>query len=149
MPSGLCVGACGTGRRVLLVEDNPDGRESLRLLLSLLGHRVEVAATGPDGVRKALQVRPNVALIDLSLPGMDGLQVARWLRATLGASVVLIAYTADDDPATTQAVAEAGYDAHVVKPARLRDLEPWLEWSPAGDVTPKTGRAGRPMRPSG
>jgi len=133
----------------LLVEDNPDGRESLRLLLSLLGHRVEAAATGTEGVRKALQNRPEVAVIDLSLPGMDGLQVARWLRATLGPSVVLVAHTADDDPETAEAVADAGYDAHLIKPAQLRDLEPWLEWIPDGPAAPKAGRGGRPMRSRG
>src|SRR4051812_17976243 len=142
MPLGVCAAACEEGRNVLLVEDNPDGRESLRLLLSLLGHHVEVAATGPDGVRKALQTHPDVAVIDLSLPGMDGLQVGRWVRSALGPSVTLVAYTADDDPDTARAVAEAGYNAHMVKPARLDDLDPWLRWNPDRPSTPSRGQAG-------
>ena len=59
-------------KHILVIEDNPDGRESLRLLLSLLGHKVDVAADGIEGVRKALAIRPDVALIDIGLPRLDG-----------------------------------------------------------------------------
>jgi CheY-like chemotaxis protein len=59
-------------RRVLIVEDNPDGRETLRLLLDLWGYQVEAAADGAEGVRKALAWRPDAAVVDLHLPLLDG-----------------------------------------------------------------------------
>jgi len=113
-------------RHILLVEDNADGRESLRLLLSYLGHQVDVAADGVEGVKKALAGHPDVAIVDIGLPGFDGYQVARRIRAALGQNVVLIAYTAYDDVDTQQRVAEAGFDAHLVKPIELCELAPWL-----------------------
>lgn len=114
------------GTRVLIIEDNPDGRESLRLLLSLLGFEVDVAADGREGLRKALDGHPEVAIIDLGLPGLDGFEVARRVRAALGRRVVLLAYSAyarDDAPCR---VREAGFDAHLVKPATLEEFMPWL-----------------------
>ncbi len=118
------------GRRVLLVEDNEDGRESLRLLLSLLGHRVTVAADGIDGVRQALRTRPEVAIIDIGLPGLDGWQVARRVRKALGREVALIAYSAYDGAEIETRVREAGFDGQVVKPADLQAFSPWLSASP-------------------
>jgi len=112
------------GRSVLLVEDSPDGREALRCLLSLLGHRVEVAADGAEGVRKALALRPEVVLIDLGLPRLDGYEVARQIRAALGNKVVLLAYTVRDQAEAGQLVREAGFDGHLVKPVELRALAP-------------------------
>lgn len=118
------------GRRILLVEDNEDGRESLRLLLSLLGHRVIVAADGMDGVRQALHTRPEVAIIDIGLPGMDGCQVARRVRKALGRQVALVAYSAYDGADIETEVREAGFDGQVVKPADLQAFSPWLAVSP-------------------
>lgn len=113
-------------RRILLVEDNDDGRESLRLLLSYLGHSVDVAADGVEGVQKALTLRPDVALVDIGLPRLDGYQVARRIRAALGHTVILLAYTAYDNADTERRVIEAGFDAHLVKPIELSELAPWL-----------------------
>jgi CheY-like chemotaxis protein len=116
----------GTRRRVLLIEDNPDGRESLRMLLSYLGHQVDVAADGEEGVQKALALLPDLALVDIGLPGMNGYEAARRIRAALGRNIVLIAYTAYDSEETERQVAEAGFDAHLVKPIELSELSPWL-----------------------
>lgn len=113
-------------RRILLVEDNVDGRESLRLLLAYLGHQVDVAADGVEGVQKALVFQPEIAIVDIGLPQLDGYQVARRIRALMGQSVILIAYTAYDGPDTVQRVTEAGFDAHLVKPIELSELAPWL-----------------------
>jgi CheY-like chemotaxis protein len=115
-----------TRRHILIIEDNVDGRESLRLLLSYLGHAVEVAADGVEGVQKALALQPDIALVDIGLPGLDGYQVARRIRAALGDDVILIAYTAYDSPDTEQQVIEAGFDAHLIKPIELSELAPWL-----------------------
>jgi CheY-like chemotaxis protein len=109
------------------VEDNEDGRETLRLLLELQGHRVEVAEDGCEGVKKALAHKPDVALIDLGLPRLNGFQVARRLREALGQRIRLIAYTAYDQPETEKHVREAGFDAHLVKPAPLDQLLGYLE----------------------
>lgn len=113
-------------RHVLVVEDNADGRESLRLLLSFLGHQVDVAADGVEGVQLALARHPDIAIVDIGLPRLDGYQVARRIRAALGDKVVLIAYTAYDDIDTKDRVVEAGFDAHLIKPVELSELAPWL-----------------------
>ena len=68
-------------RRILVVEDSPDVRETLAEFLRMLGHSVELAATGPEGAEKLLALRPDVALVDVGLPGMDGYEVARAVRA--------------------------------------------------------------------
>ena len=112
-------------RRVLIVEDNPDSRESLRFLLSRFGHQVDTAATGPEGVRLGVARPHDVAVIDLGLPGCDGFRVARSLRAAAGASITLIAYTADDESDKRAQAQAAGFDAYLVKP---RDLVGLLRW---------------------
>jgi two-component system, sensor histidine kinase len=110
-------------RRVLVVEDNDDGRETLRLLLELCGYEVAVAADGVAGVQKAHEFRPDAALIDLGLPGMDGLQVARTLRAVFGEAVLLVAVTGLAQPEDRRRTWEAGFDAHLRKPADLDELQ--------------------------
>ena len=114
-------------RHVLLIEDNPDGRESLRLLLSLLGYEVEVAADGAEGLRKGLEMHPDVAIVDIGLPKLDGYQVGQRLRQALGRSVTLVAYTAYDEDAADRRAAEAGFDAWLVKPVELSVLTTWLD----------------------
>src|SRR5438067_13523369 len=81
-------------RRVLVVEDNPDSRLSLHLLLEMRGYDVEEAEDGLRGVRKALDWQPDVAVVDIGLPVFDGYEVARQLKAALGGSIRLIALTA-------------------------------------------------------
>ena len=114
--------ARAAGRHVLVVEDHPDGRESLRLLLSLLGDRVTVAADGDEGVRLGLRLRPQAAVVDLHLPRLDGYQVARRLRAALGRGVVLIAHTAYGQPEDRERALAAGFDPWLSKPAEPREL---------------------------
>ncbi|HEY7157493.1 MAG TPA: ATP-binding protein, partial [Gemmataceae bacterium] len=107
---------------VLIIEDNTDARETLATLLRMLGHRTDTAATGPEGVRLALAVRPQVVLIDLGLPGLDGFQVARQIRAAQGKAVRLVAltgYVLEEDRRRTE---EAGFDAHLPKPVELEEL---------------------------
>jgi len=117
-------------RRVLLVEDNEDTRDALRELLSLWGHQVEVAQDGFQGVARFPEVRPEVALVDLGLPGMDGFQVARRIRETEGGQAVfLVALTGYGGTHGQQAV-EAGFDLHLVKPVAPAALERLLEQLP-------------------
>jgi two-component system, sensor histidine kinase len=114
-------------RRVLVVEDNPDGRETLRLLLGLWGHQVEVAEDGLRGVQKALDWRPDVAIVDIGLPLLDGYEVARRVRARLKGKVRLIALTAYGSPEDRAWALASGFDYHLVKPCDLRELLQLLE----------------------
>jgi signal transduction histidine kinase/ActR/RegA family two-component response regulator len=108
-------------RRVLIVEDNPDGRETLRVLLEALGHEVYEAADGEAGVVAALTLDPEVALVDIGLPVVDGYEVARRVRAGGGTMrlVALTGYGRDDD---VRRALEAGFDLHLLKPAGVEQL---------------------------
>ncbi len=111
--------------KVLIVEDNRDVRTTLRMLLTMaLGHDVHEAADGLGAIRVALEQRPDVALIDLGLPDLDGYEVARRLRAVHSRDemvlVALTGYGTDEDRARTQA---AGFDVHLVKPVQTAALE--------------------------
>jgi CheY-like chemotaxis protein len=113
-------------RDVLVIEDNEDGRETLRILLELAGHRVETANDGVTGVEKALALQPEVALIDVGLPKLDGYEVARRIRAGSrngGRRPLLIALTGYGAPEDRQRALEAGFDAHMVKPVDNDALE--------------------------
>src|SRR4030095_3900381 len=105
------------GLHILVVEDNRDGRESLRDLLEIWGHRVAVAESGPAGIEKAFSVRPEVALIDIGLPGLDGNEVARQIRSILdGDAISLIAMTGYGQPEDRRRALQAGFDFYLVKP---------------------------------
>jgi len=102
---------------VLLVEDSADAREILRMILELSGYLVTCAEDGPGGVAAALRCRPGAALVDIGLPGYDGYEVARRIRAAPeGASVLLVALTGYGQPADRRRAEEAGFDLHFVKP---------------------------------
>jgi CheY-like chemotaxis protein len=118
---------------VLIVEDNPDGREALRLLVGQWGHQAEAAADGAEGVRKALAWRPDAAVVDLGLPLLDGFQLAREVRSCLGGGVLLIALTGMSHPESQRRAAQAGFDVHMPKPADLDVLQQLL----AGASQPK------------
>jgi CheY-like chemotaxis protein len=98
-----------------VVEDNEDARESLRLVLAQRGQRVRVARDAQDALAQARVQLPEVALIDIGLPDMDGYEVARTIRALPGgAGIRLIALTGFS--AQPERSAAAGFDAHLVKP---------------------------------
>ncbi|MGC4070426.1 MAG: PAS domain S-box protein [Polyangiaceae bacterium] len=107
----------GTVRRILVVEDNVDAAQSLRELLELLGHEVEVRHSGPQGVAAARTFQPHLVLCDIGLPGMDGYEVARAIRSEPTLSrlhlVALSGYARPQD--LTMAIG-AGFDRHLSKP---------------------------------
>jgi len=104
-------------RRILIVEDNDDARESLRLLLESLGHRVLEAGDGQRGLALALHHQPEVVLIDLGLPELDGYEVARALRSSpICKTAALIAVTGYGQADDRRRSKDAGFDAHLVKP---------------------------------
>lgn len=107
-------------KRILIVEDNRDTADSLAALLETYGHTVSVAYTGPDGLAAALASKPDIAIVDIGLPGMDGHELARQLRAQPnGADCLLIAATAYSREEDIARSAAAGFDAHFVKPVPL------------------------------
>jgi len=118
---------------VLIVEDNPDGRQSLVTLLSLHGFQVEEAADGAEGVTKGLALRPFAAVVDVGLPIMDGFDVARELRRAFHGDVLLIAHTAYAFPDFRQRADAAGFDHLLAKPCVIADLIELLRsWRPSG-----------------
>jgi signal transduction histidine kinase len=120
-------------RQILLVEDDDNVREALRRILKLDGHRVEVARDGPEGVELALATAPEVVFIDIGLPGIDGYEVGRRIRAGLGSRVLLVALTAHGLEEDRRRSTEAGFDAHLVKPASYEDLTRILGRERRGD----------------
>ena len=115
-------------RRLLVVEDNMDARQTLRTLLETLGHEVHEAADGEAGVAAALERRPDLVFVDIGLPRLDGYEVARRLRAAHLRSrlVALTGYGRDDD---VQRAREAGFDDHLLKPATLDQLRAAIDAS--------------------
>ncbi len=107
---------------LLIIEDNDDSRESLGMLLELLGHRVELAENGSQGIAMATATEPRIALVDIGLPDMSGYEVARHLRTTFGDRIYLIALTGYSQSDDKKKSHEAGFDAHLVKPASVDEL---------------------------
>jgi signal transduction histidine kinase len=106
-----------TRKRVLLIEDNKDAREMLRMVLELAGHVVYEASDGVSGLELLDTERPDVGIIDIGLPRMDGYQVARRIRdLPHGRNMLLLALTGYGSPADVKRAEEHGFDHHLVKP---------------------------------
>lgn len=122
-----------SGTRVLIVEDNADARETLKGLLEAYGYAVEVAANGEEGLRCLLDLSPDVAIVDIGLPGLDGFEVARRIRAIPeGSGVKLVALTGYSGPDAEQRTAQAGFDLHLVKPVDAATLPDILRTASRG-----------------
>jgi signal transduction histidine kinase/ActR/RegA family two-component response regulator len=129
--------------RVLIIEDNADARESLHALLALEGHEVHEAEDGRAGIEIAERVRPDVVLVDIGLPGIDGYEVARHLRAreaALGIEWRIIALSGYGQPEDVRQAEEAGFHAHLVKPVKLAALQHAMRGSEGREKNPE-----RPM----
>lgn len=108
--------------RVLVVDDDADLVRSSAQLLGLTGHDARAALTGRDALAEAARFRPEVVLLDLTLPDLEGAEVARRLRADLGPGVVLLAVSGLD--LAERPPTEPGlFDGHLVKPVVLKDLD--------------------------
>jgi signal transduction histidine kinase/ActR/RegA family two-component response regulator len=129
--------AGGPAQRILIVDDNADSADSLSRLLRVLGHEVQTAHDGPAALELARTHPPGIVLLDIGLPGMDGLEVARRMRHELGLSrAVLVALTGhgqEDDKRRSQ---EVGFDAHFVKPVDLDALHALLAQTEPPDAAP-------------
>jgi signal transduction histidine kinase/ActR/RegA family two-component response regulator len=114
----------GAARRVLVVDDNRDSADSLAMLLRVLGHEVEVAHDGVEALRLAARVQPDVVLLDIGLPRINGYDVARQLRQMPWArSILLIAVTGWGQDEDRRRSRESGFDRHLVKPVDLAALQ--------------------------
>ena len=102
--------------RILIVEDHDESRVVMRLVLEQHGHQVHEAADGARGVELAAALRPDVALIDVGLPGLDGYEVARRIRSALGPAIRLVAITGYGRDQDRAEALGAGFDMHLLKP---------------------------------
>jgi len=117
-----------TGCTVLLVDDNSDAAITLTMWLKMKGHQVHIASTGLQALSLAHQWAPEVAILDIGLPDIDGYEVARRLRAELPADEMplLIALTGWGQAQDRLHALDAGFDHHMTKPAPLPELEALL-----------------------
>lgn len=110
-------------RRVLIVEDNEDAGTSMLLLLQSFGHEAHLARNGKAAVLAAAQLKPDVILMDIALPDIDGYEAARQIRAALaGEPITIIALTVKQQPHDKEAALAAGMDLHLAKPVSAESL---------------------------
>jgi CheY-like chemotaxis protein len=111
------------GKRVVVIEDNPDGAEMLGLLLEHAGYEVFTAEDGKRGIELIERVKPDIALVDIGLPVMDGFEIARWARARPEyQSLYMLALTGYGQASDRAAALAAGFDEHLVKPIDAEEL---------------------------
>ena len=122
-----CAASCsatGRARRVVVVDDCHDSADSLSILLHLLGYAVVTAYDGPAGLEAAVRFRPDIVLLDIGLPGLDGFEVVERLRQEWGMRdtliIALTGYGQDEDRHRSQ---QAGFNAHLVKPVDFDELQ--------------------------
>ncbi|RYZ63697.1 MAG: hybrid sensor histidine kinase/response regulator, partial [Proteobacteria bacterium] len=110
-------------RRIVIVEDNVDAQQMLKCLLELWGHEVRAASDGEAGLRAIREERPDIALVDIGLPLLDGYEVARLLRdSPFRSGLLLVALTGYGSPEQRNRALEAGFDLHLVKPVDPQEL---------------------------
>jgi signal transduction histidine kinase/ActR/RegA family two-component response regulator len=132
------------GRRVLVVDDNADAAEMLAEGLRLHGHRVGVAHDGPQALRVAEALSPEIALLDLDLPVMDGYELGHRLRERLGPTCQLVAVTGYGQEADLVRTRREGFLAHVVKPVELDAVRELVRCLRPPEVGSAPGAAGAP-----
>jgi signal transduction histidine kinase len=121
----------GATHRVLVVDDNEDAALLLADALEEMGHRVEVAFDGPTALEVAVTFQPEVALVDIGLPVMDGYELASRLKSLSGTDIRLIAITGYGQPRDRDAAKRAGFSEHVVKPVDLFQLRDLIAGTPS------------------
>jgi two-component system, chemotaxis family, CheB/CheR fusion protein len=126
------------GKRVVVIEDNPDGAEMLSLLLEHAGYEVYTAEDGKAGIELIERVTPDVALVDIGLPVMDGFEVARWVRANeRHQALYLLALTGYGQAGDRAAALQAGFDEHLVKPVDAEMLRQVMQGRMSQDTAPR------------
>jgi CheY-like chemotaxis protein len=125
------VAAPGAARSILIVDDNVDAAETLAMLFRYCDHDVSVAHCADEAVRMLDSTRPDIILLDIGLPGMDGFELARIIRTRPGmASVLLVAVTGYGRDEDRRRAIDAGFDVHLTKPAAFEDLDKLLKGLP-------------------
>ena len=112
----------GAPKKVFVVDDNRDAADTLGMFLTLEGYDVRVAYDGDDAIEKAHDFQPEVALLDIGLPGKDGYEIARTIRNERDDDVMLIAVTGYASAEDVARAREAGFDYHFSKPPNLPAL---------------------------
>jgi CheY-like chemotaxis protein len=112
--------------KILLVDDNESAADTLRQLLVLRGYTVAVAHSGAEGLQKALGFQPDVAILDIAMPGMDGYELCRQMHKD-GIECTYIALTGHGQASDKVLAIEAGFDFHLTKPSRVNDIVTLLE----------------------
>jgi CheY-like chemotaxis protein len=113
-------------RRILVADDNLDAGESLAMLLRLDGHEVELATNGTDALHLFERTRPEVAILDIGMPGLNGYEVAQRIRGNGHKNVLLIAVTGWGQDSDKARAAESGFDHHFTKPVEPAALSALL-----------------------
>jgi DNA-binding response OmpR family regulator len=108
-----------SGHHILIVDDYPEGAEIACMLLELLGNHCRIAHTGRDALAQAVQFQPDIVLLDLGLPDLDGYEVAREMRRFAVRQPYLVALTGRDE---RDLALESGFDEYLIKPAKEADL---------------------------
>jgi PAS domain S-box-containing protein len=120
--SPVCEEAAA-GRRILVVDDNEDSASSLAMLLTTCGHTVQTAHDGPRAIQLATEMQPDIILLDIGLPGLNGYEVCRRIRQEpFGKRVMIVALTGWGQEEDRRASREAGFDRHLVKPIDFEEL---------------------------
>ena len=133
-PAPSAAGAAAAPH-VFVLEDHADNREGLVHFLRRIGHRVDAEEDGSRGAERIVELRPDVALIDIGLPGLDGYEVARRVRAALGPAIVLVALTGYGQREDRELSLQAGFDAHLAKPIDFAQLRRLLSLRERGAAT--------------
>jgi signal transduction histidine kinase/DNA-binding response OmpR family regulator len=130
--AAVATPAAEGARTIVVVDDDDDTRVIFRRALEQCGHHVKDAPNGIEGLALILTEKPDVAFVDIGLPGMDGYEVPRRVGAALGHSVWLVAMTGHGTESDRRQALVAGFDAHMTKPVDLDQVERMLETSPSG-----------------
>ena len=143
-PQPAVVPAAGRGRRILVVDDNADAAMALAELLKMLGHEVQIAHDGPQALNAAPRFQPEVALIDIGLPVMDGYTLAQRLRERCAGDrpLRMVAVTGYGLERDRERSAQTGFTDHLVKPIDMAELDRLLQQDDAGKRSPRAASTG-------
>lgn len=143
VPQPDSVDSGPSSRRVLIIEDNVDAADSLRMALVLEGHEVAVAYNGPDGLAMAIRFHPEILLCDVGMHGMDGYEVAgAFCSNPLLQGTYLVAMTGNGRPDDIQRTAEAGFDLHLTKPPTIEQFRQAIAGAPRSSAAPRASGLG-------
>jgi signal transduction histidine kinase/ActR/RegA family two-component response regulator len=142
-PATEAVGSQDVDCRVVVIDDNRDAAELMTMLVQELGGECSAAYDGKSGLQEVLTHRPDVVLLDIGMPGLDGYNTCRYIRSELGNDVLIVAVTGYGQSHDKEAAARAGFDAHLTKPADSSALAKLLAQRGSGRTHQRT-----PSRPA-